>query len=137
MEIHLRRRVQFPTNVSITLLPNILPQMKIISTSLSTSLQQINLELFVEISAQAVIAVCGYALSGSSSHHPAVDFAAGATAVGFLCSWMAVAVGRKKPRLADFMAKISFTAAAADEKAKKCKNFHSSDGKFKWKSIKV
>ncbi|PIN11718.1 hypothetical protein CDL12_15678 [Handroanthus impetiginosus] len=63
--------------------------------------------------AQAAIAVCGYALSVFSSHHPAVDFAAGATTVGFFCSWMAVVVWRKKPCLADFMAKINFTAAVA------------------------
>ncbi|PIN07357.1 hypothetical protein CDL12_20083 [Handroanthus impetiginosus] len=87
----------------------------------------------LQISAQAAIAVCGYALSGSSSHHPAVDFAAAATAVGFLCSWMAVAVGRKKPRLADFMAKISFTAAAAGVVVPMGLLFV--PGNFKWLSL--
>ncbi|KAL2242393.1 uncharacterized protein LOC105158794 [Sesamum indicum] len=67
----------------------------------------------LQISAQAAIAMCGYALSGSSSHQTAINLAAAGFAVGFLCSWMAIAVRGKKPGLADLMAKISFTATAA------------------------
>ncbi|KAI3459835.1 hypothetical protein Pfo_016498 [Paulownia fortunei] len=83
------------------------------STSSSGAYHQLFTNDSSQISAQMAIALCAYALPGSSSHQPAVNFAVAGTAVGFLCSWMAIAVRRKKPGLADFMAKISFTATAS------------------------
>ncbi|PIN07356.1 hypothetical protein CDL12_20082 [Handroanthus impetiginosus] len=66
----------------------------------------------LQICASMVIFVRGYALTNYYSHQPPVVFAAVAAVVGFLCSWMAVAVERKKPLLADFLVKIGHTATA-------------------------
>ncbi|KAK4422019.1 hypothetical protein Salat_2152600 [Sesamum alatum] len=103
------------------------------STSSSGDYYQSIVNASLQISAQAALAVCGYALSGTSSHQTAINLAAAGFAVGFLCSWMAIAVRRKKPGLADLMAKISFTATAAAIVVPMGLLFV--PGKYKWLSV--